>query len=101
MLHSFQTLPDVGVDSSIGECDPPIMDVAVEELKFLTATGEDEVVRDTLVIVQEVVLHDICAVTEAEDEVFVPEVRIVLHDMPQDRAITDLHHWFGYVFRIA
>src|SRR5689334_15106654 len=101
MLHSFQTLPDVGVDSGVGEGYPPIVDVAVEELKLFTATGKDEVVRHTLVIVQKVILHDVSAVTEAEDKVFVPEMRVVLHDMPQDRAITDLHHRFGYVFRIA
>src|SRR6185503_9380416 len=40
----------------------------------------------------EVVLDDVGPVAEAQDEVLVSEVGVVLHDVPEDRAIADRHH---------
>ena len=34
---------------------------------------------------------------EAQDEVLVAEVRVVLHDVPKDRPVADRHHRLGDV----
>ena len=71
------------------------MDIAIEELKVLSALREDEVVGKAFAVVQEVILDDIAAVTEAENEIAVAVVRVVLHDMPEERAVPNVDHRFG------
>ena len=71
------------------------MDVAVQQLKILPALREDEVVRQALAVIQEVVLDDIRAISEAEHEVAMSVVGVVLHDVPQYRAIPDVDHGLG------
>ena len=66
-----------------------------QQLDRSAAVGQDEVVRQRLVVPQEVVLDDIGLVAEAEHEVLVPEVRVVPHDVPQDRPVADRHHRLG------
>src|SRR5207248_8135870 len=42
--------------------------------------------------VEEELLDHVGVVAEAEDELRVPEVRVVLHQVPEDRAVADLDH---------
>ena len=65
------------------------------QLKILPALREDEVVRQALAVIQEVVLDDIRAISEAEHEVAMSVVGVVLHDVPQYRAIPDVDHGLG------
>ena len=55
----------------IDERDRPIVDVALQELDAPAAVGEDEVVRECFVVVQEVVLDRLGLVAQAHDEVVV------------------------------
>ena len=48
-----------------------------------------------LAVVEEVVLNSARAVAEAQDELGVPEVRVVQHDVPQHRPVADRHHRLG------
>src|SRR3954447_6085203 len=91
-LHSQQPLTDAAVQTGVDERYPPVLDVAPEQLDFLPAAGEDEVVAHRLVVGEEELLDHFCSVTEAEDEVLVPEIRVVLHDVPEDRAGADGDH---------
>src|SRR3989475_1836233 len=91
-LDGAEALPDARVDPRIDERDTPIADVALQELEPPTALAQYEVVRNALVVIAEVGLDGVGAVAEAEDEVLVPKVSVVLHHVPEDRAIADRHH---------
>ena len=93
--HRAQALADIGEQPGIGEGDPPVFDVRAQHLERLAAAAEHEVVRDRLVIAQEIVLDHLGPIAQAEDEVLVPEVRVVAHDVPQDRARADGDHRLG------
>src|SRR5439155_19916788 len=58
----------------------------------VAADREDEVVREGLVVVEEVLLDRLRVVTQAEDEVVVPVVGVVAHDVPQDGAVPYRDH---------
>ena len=45
-------------------------------------------------VVKKKILDHLGLVTEAQDEVTVPPVRVILHDVPQDGQPTDRDHWF-------
>ena len=56
------------------------------------ALRQGEVVGDPLLVVEEELLDDVGLVAQAEDEVLVAVVRVVLHQMPEDRPVADLDH---------
>src|SRR5690606_18645986 len=87
--------------AGIDEGDSPILDVAVDQLPAPAAFREDEVVRDALLVVQEVLLDEVAPISQAEDEVLVPEVGVVLHEMPDDRAVTERDHRLGHVLGVV
>ena len=62
---------------------------------MLTDSFYHEVVRKTFVVVQEVVFDDVAAIAETENEIGVAEICIVLHEMPHDGPVADLHHRLG------
>jgi len=49
---------------------------------------------------EEVVLDHVRAESEAQDEVGVSVVGVVLHHVPQDRAVPDVHHRLRDVLRV-
>src|SRR5580698_2817612 len=100
-FYRLQSLADVGAHASVRERDPPIVDVAIEEFNLLAAAREYKVVRYTFVIVEKILLDCIRAVSKAKDKVLVPEMSVVLHNMPKYRAIANLNHWLGHIFSIA
>src|SRR5277367_4651043 len=70
-------------------------------MDFLAALRPDEVVGDGFIIVQKVVFDAVPLVPQAQDKVFVTEMSIVLHQMPEDRPIPDLNHGFGNIVGVA
>ena len=100
-LDRLQPLADVGVEPGVDEGDPPILDVAVDQDAMSAAVREDEVVRDALLVVEEILLDQVAAVAETQHEVRVPEVGVVPHEMPDHRPVADRHHRFGNVLRIV
>ena len=69
--------------------------------RFLAAAGQNEVVGGALVVVEEIVLDGVGPMPQAENEVLVPEVSVVLHHVPQDGPVADVHHGLGQIFGIA
>ena len=65
----------------------------------LAAVREDEVVRERLVVGEEVLLDHFGPVAEAEHEVGVPPRRVPLHDVPEDRPSADGDHRLGNLLR--
>ena len=49
---------------------------------------------------QEIILDHIAFVAEAEDEILVPEMGIVFHQVPENRPRADLHHGLGNIVGI-
>src|SRR5207245_3546421 len=90
--HGVETLADVGVQTGVGEADRPSRDVTAVYPDVHASSEELEVVRHALVVVEEVSLDEIATITETEKELGVAEVRVVLHEMPDDRAVADVHH---------
>ena len=68
---------------------------------FLPPLRPDEIVGDRLVVVQEIVFNYVALVAKTEDEVLVPEMGIVFHQVPEDRPRPDLHHGFGDIIDIS
>src|SRR6266566_4644069 len=100
-LYRFQALADVGTDSSIGKGDSPIVNVAVEQFETFAAARKNEVVGSAFVVVEKVVLDGVRPMSQAENEVFVPKVGVILHHMPEERPVSDMHHRLGQVFGFA
>src|SRR5712692_4256596 len=73
----------------------------MEQLETLSPAGQNEVIRDAFVVVQEVVLDRVRAVPQAEDEVLMTKVGVVLHYVPKDRPVTDRNHWLGNIVGIV
>jgi len=100
-LHGFQALADVGVDTGLDKCNRPVIDVTIQEVDFLAALGPDKIVGNGLVVVEKIILNRVAAIPEAENEVLVAKVRVILHQVPNDRAGTDLHHGFRNIIRVT
>ena len=94
-LHPAQPFADVRLGSGVDERDPPILDVGAEHLDAAATVGEHEVVGRPLVVAEEELLDLVRAVAEAEDEVLVPVVGVVLHEVPHDRALADVDERLG------
>ena len=62
---------------------------------FLRLGREHEVVRQALAVVEEELPDQVAAIAEAQDEVLVAEMRVVAHQVPEDRPMTDVDEGLG------
>ena len=69
-------------------------------LDSLAALREREVVRQAFVVVQEVLSNEIPPITEAQHEVLVTVVRVVAHQVPEDRPDADVDQRLGDGVRV-
>ena len=60
-----QALAEVRVQAGVGEADAPVVDVAAEELDLAARPGDHEVVREGLVVAEEVLLDHVRLVAQA------------------------------------
>src|SRR5215469_5297854 len=88
-------------DSGVGKRNPPVLNVAIEELQLFPATRHNKVVRGTFVVIQKVVLDGVGAMAEAQNKVLMAEMRVVLHDVPENRPVANVHHGLGDGLRIV
>ena len=68
--------------------------LAEGELDAAAALAEREIIRHRLVVAQEILADQVAAVAQAEDEVVVPVVRVVAHQVPDDRPEPDVRKGF-------
>ena len=54
-----------------------------------------EVVRHALVVLEEILADQVAAVPQAQNEVLVAEVRVVAHQVPEDRPVADVDERLG------
>src|SRR5262249_60318514 len=62
------------------------------ELLSAAAVGEPEVVRQVLIMVQEVLLDDIAPISQTQNKISMAEMSVVLHQVPENRAVPDGNH---------
>src|SRR5437879_4215876 len=91
-LDCPEPLADVRAQTGVGERDLPLVDVPTIEGDVLTPAGQLEVVRQALVVIEEVLLDQVASIAETQDELGVAEIRVVLHQMPDDRPVADIDH---------
>jgi hypothetical protein len=93
-LNELQALTDRRPHPRVGERDPPLAAVAVQDLDLgvCSVSVEDEIVEQRLVVVQEVLLDHVALVAQAENELVVPPGGVVAHDVPEDRPVADGDH---------
>ena len=96
VAHRAQTLADARVQAGVHERDVPVVDVGLEQMDLRAAVRQHEVVGHRLVVGEEEVLDRLGLVAQAQHEVGEPEVRVVLHHVPEDRAIADRDHRLGH-----
>src|SRR6516162_7049459 len=93
-----QPLSNVRLQPSLHERLFPIVNVASHQIELLAAFGKNKVVGEALAVIEKIVLDDVAAVSETEHEILVPEMGVVLHHVPKNRAISDRHHRLRYAF---
>src|SRR5262249_42381141 len=100
VLDRQQSLSNVSPRAGIDERDAPFRRLFAEDLDLLAEARDDAVAVRGLPIVKKVFLDDVGFVSEAQDEVLVPILAVVLHHVPQDRLMSDRHHGLRNAFRI-
>src|SRR5438132_10672444 len=95
LLDRFKTFSEIRGHAGIRESDVPIVNVAIEQLEFFAPSGQNEIVGNAFVVIQEVVLDNIRAMTQAKNEIFMTVMSIVLHDVPEYWTRADVHHRLG------
>ena len=98
-FHRLQPLADVRAQTGVHEGNLPIRDVAFLEVHLLVAVRQRKVAGQTLIVIEEELFDDIRLVAEAQNEVLMPVMSIVFHDVPQDWPIANVHHRLGQCAR--
>src|SRR5438067_9080795 len=78
------------MQTRIDEGDIPVSGVVTVELDAVIPFVQSEVAGHGFVVVQEIVADQVAAVSKAQDEIAVSEMRVVAHEVPQDRPVADL-----------
>src|SRR5690349_6104187 len=92
-LDALHARPGHRVKAGFRKRDAPVVYVArlqTFDLRFLAERHRD--IRRAEPVVQEKVLDDMALMTEAQDEVLDPEVRVTAHDVPKDWIAADGNH---------
>src|SRR5712692_142242 len=97
-LYRFQSLANVCICSRVDKCNCPVVDVTIEDLDVSATIEQHEVVRYQFTVIYKVVFDDIGTISEAENEILVPEMGIVLHHVPQNRPVANVDHRLGGSF---
>src|SRR2546423_6449093 len=90
--HRHQPLTDVRVHSGVGKRYSPVRYVPIHQLDLAAAARKNEIVGASLFVVEKVLLDDVPTITETQDEVGMPIVSVVLHQMPEYWPLSDLYH---------
>ena len=61
---------------------------------------QHKIIGEALIVIQEIILDEIRAVAQTENEILVAKVGVILHDVPHDRAIANGNHGLRNGFRV-
>src|SRR5687767_7707417 len=65
-----------------------------------SAFRKGEIVGQVFLVVDEVVSNQVSAISETKNELLVTEVSVVPHQVPDQRADSDIDQWFGNRVRV-
>ena len=98
--HRKQALADVPPQPGVDHGDAPVA-LGIAEGLDRVAEARDHAVRiDMRPVVQEELLDDVRLVAEAEHEIAVAVLAVVMHQVPEDRLVADRDHRLRDVLRI-
>src|SRR5450631_3461475 len=85
------------MQAGVDESDTPSVQVGTMQLDLFPRLAQREIVGKRLVIVQKIFANGVATVTKAQDEVSMTEVRVVAHEVPNDRSVADVDQglWDG------
>ena len=93
-LQSLDAAAGIGVVPGFDQVHQPV--VALLAVRVDLASGQvDRDVAVDGVVVEKVALDRVALIAQRDDELLEAVVRVVLHDVPQDRAAADFDHRFG------
>src|SRR5690348_4483122 len=95
IAHGPEALADVAPDAGVDHRDAPVLLRIAEDLHFLAEAGNHAVGVGLRLVVQEEILDDVGLVAKAQHEILVTELAVVVHEVPQDRLVTDRDHRLG------
>jgi hypothetical protein len=93
-LDSFQSLADIRFGACVNKSDCPVVNIRVEHLQLFSAIRKHEIIGKKLRVIDEVILDGLRAIAQAKDEIFVAEVSVIFHYVPQDWPIPYVNHRF-------
>ena len=68
------------------------MNIAAHQLERFATVGQDKVIGNAFVVLEEIAFDCVGLMTKTKDEIFVTIMRIVLHYVPQDGSVADWDH---------
>ena len=90
LFHLKQPLPDVGLKACLHKRDLPALNIAPhEQPEVLPPVCHRKIIGDVLVIVEKEVFDLLGLVSQAQNELRVPEVGVIFHNVPEDRLGSD------------
>src|SRR5258706_5373383 len=98
--NRHQAFADIRVQPCFHERDPPVADIALDRLYGPASVGENEIVGQPFGVVYEILLDQVAAVAETQDEILVPEMRVIPHEMPDDRPVANTHQGLRHRIRL-
>ena len=100
LAHGKQALADVAPESGVDHGDAPVSLRIAKGFDVVAEAGDDAIGIDVRPVIEEELLDDIRLVAEAQNEVSVTVLAVVLHQMPKDRLVADRDHRLRDVFRV-
>ena len=101
LAHGQQALADVAPDAGVDQRHPPVGQLLAEDLHLAARIRDDAVRIGLLPPIEEEFLDGVGLVAEAQHEIAVPVLAVVLHHVPQDRLLADRDHGLGDVLAIV
>src|ERR1700746_1720252 len=84
-----EPLSNISPHAGVNEGNAPVRRLLANNLNFGAKIRDDTIAAIRRLIVQEIVLDDVCLVSEAKNEIPMPMLAVILHEMPQNRLVTD------------
>src|SRR5262245_14733851 len=101
LAHGPQPLADIAPNTCVDHRNAPVLLQIPEYLDLVSKICNDAIGVRLRPVVQEILLDDVRLVAKAQDKVLVAELAIVMHQVPEDRLVSDRNHWlrdaFGYL----
>ena len=80
MSDRYETFSDIAPDPGIYECNPPIRRPFTQNFDLFAEVRDDAVAVCRRLVVQEILLDDVCLVSEAKDEILMPVLAVVFDE---------------------